>query len=460
MSDLRILEGIISVLLFLYIVRPFVRRFRGIDGLSVLPAVSLALAAGLFAAYGFRPEALPLAFFALVVFFGSVPRMFDIARKLRTDDYGERNPAVAVIGATALFLCAAFAVAFAPVGLDLPSPGSVSRFTARDSSRGVEVSFILESPAGAEPRPLVVYVPPVLGSAGMTVGLRSELVARGFVVLSCYRVGLDLPAEDERGKVRLPSAEHARDVLSAVLWGRSFAFAAEAGVRIELEREADLEFALGFIRGAASSGDPRFASVDVGNATIVGYGAGGAAALLYAAARPDEAVRAVVAIESPVFSALAFEPERPRPSAASAESSFADRAIAFASSAAASLKIRRVLGPAREVPSIAGVPSVLVVSDSIRSMKARDSRYATEVRIFRNARAGSRLVSYIGAGPFHFSDVPWAYPAYAFFARGRGRPAAGAAYYVERAADLCRSLSVDGIENLAAGPDALIEKND
>lgn len=459
MSDLIILEAVIAALLAVGLSRPFVRRFRGVDGLSALPALAFGLSAALVLAFGFRPEALPLTLFAFFSFVSSLPRLADIARRLRTDDYGERLPAVSAIGGTLLVACFAFAAVFAPASEAGSGSARALRFTVADPERGAELSFTLEGADGPAPRPSILFVPSSVGSAGATRRLRSSLVERGFAVLSFSRVGADLPAEDERGRVRFPGRAALADVLFSGLWGRRFAFAAEAGARLERGRLEDLRFALDLLRERAASGDPAFASVDAGKVLVVGCGAGASAALLYAADAPAAEVRAVVAVEPPLYSLLALEAPRAPVPAPAADASLGEKAARFMKELASRARVRRVLGPGRETPVAEALPVALLLSDRIGSLEERDGRYAGAVRLFRAARSAAYLVSFPGAGPLHYYDVPADYPVYAFFAPGLERAASDPGAYASRAADVCAAFAGGGIEGADLGPFARVEKN-
>jgi len=457
-DDLRILESVIAVLLLIYIVRPFVRKFRGVDGLSVLPGISLLLSIAAFPSFGFRPELLPLVLFSFAVFVAGLPRLADMARGLRTDDYGDGKPAFAVAGALVLAGVFAFAFVFSPVDAERkPLPGQL-RFSAVDPARGLEVSFILEGAESSEssgPLPLVVFGSPTFGSTGITDSLRAELASRGYAVLSYYRVGFDFPAETGAG-FRLPFRGHGFDAVLSLLAGGKLAVGAEAGARLERERLADLRFAVGYARALMGSGDERFAAVDSRRLIVAGYGSGGAAALLYGTEVQAGEIEAVAAIESPVRFYLEVEPELPAAEAPEGAVEPLDRARLLWSAARGSLRVRKTLGPARAVPA-ASVPTLMLVSDWVRDLRERDGRYASLIRVLRAAESRSALASIAGAGPVHFSDAPIDYPAYVFFVRGKDRFIPRTAAFAGRAAAVVDAFLRGTLESGGDVPGVVVE---
>ncbi|MFA6507463.1 MAG: hypothetical protein WCT14_15290 [Treponemataceae bacterium] len=466
MNDLLILESVIAGLLLIYIIRPFVRKFRGVDGLSALPGISFLLSIAVFPSFGFRPELIPLAFFALLAFVGSLPRLVDIARRLRTDDYGERQPILALVFIIFLFGTYAFSVVFSPINQQAPMRvGTAASIEVLDVARKVTMELLIggmEKEGVAEPYPLVIFGPPLLGSSGMTDTYRAELAGKGFSIVTYSRPGLDFPATGADGRSRFPRMNIAFDSIVSLLWGHDFAFAAEAGARIEKERLDDLRFIVEYIRSKITSGDERFRNIDGSRISIAGYGASGAAALMYAAEADPAFIRSVVAIESPVYSYLSVEMK----SSISEESEKKDSTIygsvvRLIGGIKKTLTVRKVLGPNRgnEIERSVKVPTMILVSDWIRDVSARDTRYATLVRIMHFSKVPCSIISIAGAGPTHYADILSDYPVYAFFAQGRDKFIPRNTPFAPQAAALSASFIHGTLYDTKASSGVLIEKN-
>ncbi len=463
MEDLRILEAVIAALLAVYLLRSYVRIFRGVDGLFALPAIAFLLTAGTVPAFGFRPELLPLGFFVLFVFLSSLPRLLDIARRLRVDDYGERRPLAAVFGMALLALTFAAAVAFVPASRNnVEPPAAVAAVVDRD--RGIEVVLTLRSGrGGSSPRPVVIFGPPVLGSANICDDYVAGLVSRGYSVVTYVRPGLDVPSFDESGRLRFPRFSAVVDSLSSSLFGDGLAFAAEAGARLEGERLSDLRFVVDEVRRRILAGDGWFSDQDVSRITAAGFGIGGAAALLYAAEADPRKIRSVIALEAPVHSYLeaASPPEQAGSNDAEESGGIQSRILSAAGKAKATFAVRAVKGIARRADAAIAprVPTMMLASDWIREIPRRDRRYGTLVRVLRASSVPCVIVSASGAGPLDFTDVPIDYPVFSFFARGSDKFIPFRTSFASHAAALSASFSRDFLPGTDAGPGIVIEKN-
>jgi hypothetical protein len=456
LSDLRILETVIAGLLAIYIVRPFVRKFRDVDGLFAMPAISFLLAVAAVPAFGFRPELLPLSLFAFFAFLSSLPRLADVARRLRTDDYGESSPAAATALLLTLCVFFAFAFVFTPrEGRETRPDAEGASFAVVDEGRGVRLVLTVEgvrSGAFPEPGPAVVFSPPVLGSAGIFGGFREALVSRGFTVVTCVRPGLDAPALDEEGRLRLPTRAFLFDALAALAFGDELAFAAEAGSRLEQERLEDLRFAVAYVRSRALDGDARFGAVDAARLSVAGYGAGGAAAALFAAEADPAEVRSVAAMEAPIHSYFTFgtaEDEIPRTGLAR-----------YFRGVERAFRIRTAQGSVRgERPAAAPrVPVLVLAADWIGDARLRERRYGTLIGLFGSSPGPSAIASAAGAGPLDYSDIPLDYPVYAFFARGADRFIPFGTSFSSQAADLVAGFAESFSDGLKPAPGVRIEK--
>ena len=408
MQDLIVLELIIATILFLAIIRPFVKGFQGIEGIAALPAIALVASIAVYPAYGLRPEFLPLLALSFIMFLGSIPRLVDVFRRLRTDDFGERSLIRLAVGFLFLGAVTVFAVMYAPKGRGAEGSG-YREALVHDDIRGVALSlrcYPADAMRGDDDliRPAILIAPPSTGSVSVVNRLSTQLSERGFLVTTFSRVGTDFPAYLPGGKRAYPSfGAYFKGVVSTI-GGRRLVSAARIGSAIERERAADIAFLVKYLRSAALKGDEPYRYADMDRLIVVGFGAGGAAATIYAASADALSIAAAVAVEGPILSALIGEdPGEGRQEGAK---TFSAWIVEFFTR----FRPERIIGTGT-VPSPI-VPILFLVSDRAREPKARDDRYATVLRAFRTAKAPSVLASIDGAGPFDYSDVAQEYPVY------------------------------------------------
>ncbi len=406
MQDLIVLELIIAAVLFLAIIRPFVKGFQGIEGIAALPLIALVASIAVFPAYGLRPEFLPLFALSFIMFLGSIPRLVDVLRHLRTDDFGESRFVRLVVGFLFLGAVTAFAVMYAPK-TDREAEPRYRETLIRDDIRDVELTlrwYAADHDDDSPGRPFILIAPPFSGSVSVMGGLCAELSERGFLVATFSRVGADFPAYLPGGRRAYPPIGTFINGAIATLGGRRLAYAARIGSAMERERAADIAFLVKQVRTAALRGEAPYTYADPGRFIVAGFGVSGAAATIYAASAEASSIAAAIAVEGPMLSALQGEgPDGTKPAGANAVSSW----MADLSSR---LWIERIIGTGAVPAPI--VPTLFLLSDHVREPKTRDDRYATVLRALRTAKAPSALASIDGAGPFDYTDVAQEYPVY------------------------------------------------
>jgi dienelactone hydrolase len=433
MGELNIPELLACLFLFLPLIRPFIKQLWPMEGLVWLPPLALGIIIALFPAYGFRPECLPLLLLALVVNCANLPSLGALLSHLRNDDFRERNPLLVVLALILLAGAAGIALYFRPA----PGPALLSRgvgaFSLEDEARGVRLTVRIYGPedGGAippgEPRPVMVMVPPAAGSVGSIDRVCGELRDLGFTVISYSRGGFDFPAIGEDGRKIQPPADQILRLLRVMSRGHVSAAVNAQGRLMEDQRRQDTAFLLARVGESVPSRDAfppgALAGADRKRVFLVGYGAGGAAVLLLAGA-PDFAsrypgVRGLIAVESPVLSALRGD-EREEPPPLGEDAGWF-RAIGFGiSNWARGLKPQRITGMTA-VPAPA-VPLLLLVSDRALQDRYVERRYGTLWRLFDDAKKPAILAAVPGAGPLDYSDIPLKYPLYAALFPGAGAP--------------------------------------
>ena len=405
-------EAVIVAFLALPFFRPFVKKLMPLDGLFWLPSISLLILLGIFPAYGFRPECLPMLIVALsinIVNFALRPY----------DSIHSHSPLLN------MFLLVFLSAAAIPMFVFAPKP--YSHFngdteTARtlkiensDKDYYLQIYGTIQTEADVA-KPLIFLVPPELGSARSVELVCRELNNKGFTVVTYSRKGYDTPYTNEKGQTR-PASPFAllrrwRIFRKATDWYS----VNEQGKNLETERRSDIEFLL--LHLPAFLGFSRRS--DLPPLLLTGYGAGGSA-LAYMAGETGFASRygkvlGVVAIESRLWSSYLGQdrqiPEIP-PSAG-----IIQRQLSLFTSHLGNMGPRRVLrtGP---LPGN-GIPVMYLISgkalESPRSQKPYEAIFDTMHT--SNSRVAA-LAAVERAGLLDYQDFPFTHPLYSFFLTGQ-----------------------------------------
>jgi dienelactone hydrolase len=392
--ELLLLETFAAVFLLLHLLRPVFKGLWKLNGLVLLPAAALGILTGIFPAYGFRPECLPLLAAALYINYQNTAAFFSLFSGLQNDDYRDRGP---VYTAAALilfgFVCWT-AWRYAPP-LDA-EPGTVETMLLQDRERNEELW--LRVYGVEEGRPLMVLIPPVAGSVPVTDAVCAVLAEKGLAVLTYSRPGFDSPALDPSGSAVRLSLPGLYRLGSALIRGHVSVPAAAAGTGLEEGRFRDLEFLVRELSQNKTLQD-MLPGVDRGTLFIAGYGAGGAAAVRLAETPEfSRQIKAVVAVESPFLSTL--EVETPKTSGIMARRFLPGK----------------ITGTGK--PPRPEIPVLYIVSE--RAVRERNGRYATIFGALRSSRGPALLAALSGAGPFDYSDSPRLYPLYSVLFGGKG----------------------------------------
>jgi hypothetical protein len=418
MREIWISEFFIGLFLFLGLIRTRVKKLAALAGLVWLPLAAFFLSIGLFPAYGFRPEVLPLAFFAGAVALPRIPAMISI-RRAGADDYLEKKTLFSLI-AGLLLLAFALYPAFRFSSLESAAPDSeVLSFTLQDddTKRVFNVRLYTARERGSS-RPLLVLGPPVFGAPALE-DVCAELAGKGFTVLFYTRRDPVSPAERFR-QFRAFSA------------GTRSAAANERGRALEEAGRRDLLAVLGSIAGNPELGEglSLFDLASREDLFLAGYDISASSLVLLAGSpsftRTWQAVKGIIAVESPLWS-LYREEERVFEALPPDAGWFASVRTGLGNWAA-SLKPKKIAG-LREIPAT-GIPVLYLVSD-----RALDAKYRLKYEaVFGSLRAGKKpavLAAACGAGPLDYAGFPSKYPLLSRLYDGRqedvwkGRQAAG-----------------------------------
>jgi hypothetical protein len=413
-NDLAVLDVIIALCLLGSLARPFWKTLNGVSGVAALPIVGFGIALAAGAAYGWRPETIPLTAIAALLSLVALPRLSDVFRRLRTDDYRERPIVPAAVGAVLCLAAAVFAVANAPRASNpLPADSAVvSQREISDPGRDVELTVRFYRPRGSEAAvKLAVVGPPLYGSMNAVDDYCLALALRGYQTVSFARAGWDYPYIDSAGGRRYPSAARQAALAVAYLFGDRVEFAARIGAAAGRERRYDLEYVLRTLEAGGFDAEFAFSAI-TGAKLIVGYGTSAAAVLEYASSPGSPAWQSVAAVESwpAAFPAAAIPASR----------SVADTADELASAqglagwAARTLAAFRLwtaeigwCGIVSEFPTaVPVIPTLFISSDRISDLRYRDGRYAPTLQRFAAAKGPALSASFSGVGGFGFTSIP------------------------------------------------------
>lgn len=207
MLDVYVFQGIVSLLLFLYIIKPAVKNFQNVPGVTLMPILACVVTALAFVVTGYQPQLALLALYALWQAVTSLPALSRQASRLKTDDWRDVPRLRIVIRLAILIAVAGTAFRFAP-----GEPAQFSGFSqapwqvdARVSLQNASseppstqaIPFALYPPpktkAGKEDV-LILIVPPALGSMASVDRMAREFASRGFWTATHGSPGADFPA--------------------------------------------------------------------------------------------------------------------------------------------------------------------------------------------------------------------------------------------------------------------------
>ncbi|MDR1231313.1 MAG: hypothetical protein LBK61_07925 [Spirochaetaceae bacterium] len=311
MEELIVVESVIGIFLLAHIVRPYIGAFREATGFVFFPVIALFCCVAMIPAYGVRPECFPLFLFTAIytiLYFPSVTAFF--SRLKNYSDYDSRLPlsflAVVLLAAS---LVAAFR--FSPQDEQPFDSMKKTQFTVNDSSREVDLFVSYYEGNGND---LVLITPPVTMPLSLIEDICFALKETGYKVLAFSRPYFDNFAVGENGEtIELPVTRKIKRYTQAINGIKN-----RAAIPLQrndaAEREADIRFLLSALK---SNPQLREIAPHYENIFLLGYGAGGAAAVGLSGdrgfLRANPEIKAVAAIESVVlcdFSVPEYEPDK------------------------------------------------------------------------------------------------------------------------------------------------------
>lgn len=414
MSDLLLLEWLIIGLVGLELVRPFFKSIRDVSGFVLFPILAFLIVILIFKVHGFRPELIPLGLVSFLFSLARIPQIFALFQRLRFENEGPPSIIALVLGILIVGVSGGIALMFIPKNDSFLTLNSIPIFETEiiQNTDGASELIVRKYRASStDSKATIVLVPPISGSVEVVDSICSALYEKNYSVITFSKPGLDIPAYDVSGKPVYPSIKTIAKYGLSITAGLFLKTPNEFGRSVEDERLRDL------VRVLNSLGNS-------GPIFIVGYGAGGAAAVRFVAENPDFPIAGLVNIEGPLYSVLEFNEVS---EAASGITAVLQR-----------MKPRTVnsIGP---VP-VLNKPLLLLVSDTISKIESRDGRYATLVRLIHQDKAPALLLAVSGAGPFDYSNVGLQYPLYSALMPGIGNRVHSAGYYIKTTTDLINNF--------------------
>jgi hypothetical protein len=392
--EIWIPEAIAVLFLALPLLRPFSKKLWPLDGLTFLPLVAFGITIGIFPAYGFRPECIPLLVFA---FFASVASRHN-------DSFRDRGPLLTVCAFILLIAVTVPLFAFSSRAY------SYSKDRVSEPAREMQVTdrMVLKVYGAVQAnRPLVFMVPPEIGSAASVDMVCAELQKKNFTVVTYYAKEPDFSWK--RFSFLVKPLTHLRSFRS----GTRMVSANVQGKAVEAERGTEIEYLLPQLPvflGYTHDNPPPF--------LLTGYGAGGSA-LAYLAGENGFISRynnviGVVAIESRLWSS--YRPESRDIIKVPVGGGIIKRQWANIIRRLNSLWPQQVTrtGPLPDT----GLPVLHLLSGKALDIPAGQKPYEAIFDSMRSSSGPIALAAIEGAGPLDYQDFPVTHPIYSFLLPG------------------------------------------
>jgi hypothetical protein len=397
-------ELLIVVFLALPLLRPFVKRLWPVEGLTWLPLVALGITIGIFPAYGFRPECVPMLAFAVIYNFIHFSPIVSGMFARSNDAFRDRGALFTVCAF--IFLSAATIPMFAfsaqtevPAERDTVSVVRVNR----------DYSLRIYGPVQAN-RPLIFLVPPEWGSIASVDLVCTELQKKRFTVVTYFSQDKDSWAQ---------SLSYWRVFRNAAV----FVSANEKGKAIEAQRRKEIELLMPRLPSLLGGGDDDLPPPLL----LAGYGAGGSA-LAYLAGESGFIsaygnVRGVIAIESRLWSSYLPEVRNvPAVPFTPGVRGVFTRFWANIVNRFNNLQPQRV-ARSGSLPGAglteSGLPVLYLVSGRALDVAEGQKPYQAVFDTLRSSSGPAALAAIEGAGPLDYQDYPLTHPIYSYLLPGQ-----------------------------------------
>jgi len=420
MSEIWVSETLVCLFLALPLIRPLVKRLWHLDGLVWLPFISLLILAGLFPAYGFRPECLPIMLFTLIYNISNLSALLSSIRQQPNDAFRDRSKLLTLFAFILLGASAFTMYAFSPRTGDYPQTETegggaplAKLLKISDKDHGMEY-YLRVYGQFQSLRPIIFIVPPEIGSSASIELICTELSDKGYTVVTYSRKDFDFPFVDENGKKHFSLLIKLPEYIYTSVKGTKFTSANKSGKALEAERQSDIEYLLPRIYDLF--GESNYDELPP--ILLAGYGAGGSA-LAYMNANgaftQNNKILGIAAIESRLWSS--YQTESPdvsddsykRGSIYSRFMNMVDRIPGLTP---------KTLKRKEELPS-AGIPILYLVSGEALKHPRLDygsgkNPYQAVFDTQRLAPGPIAIAAITDAAPMDYLDFPLTHPVYSF----------------------------------------------
>jgi hypothetical protein len=419
MSELWIPEAIACLFLVLPLFRPLVKALWPLDGLVWLPLAAVVITVGIFPAYGFRPECLPILLFAFIYTIANLNSIVSSIRSQPSDAFRDRNPLLTVFAFITLGAAVFTMFAFLPRTGSFPETETARLLKIPGDSVGRDYYLQIygQSDRDQTGRPIIFLVPPELGSSASMKLVCSTLGNKGYTVVTYSRKNFDLPFIDENGKKHFSLLLKMPGYLYASFMGTRLVSANNRGKAMEAERRADIEYLLPRIYGLTGE-------TDYEPILLAGYGAGGSA-LAYLNANggfgSNNNVLGIIAVESRLWSS--YEIETPAGYRNSSIHGFSYHILTKIVDSLTDL-LPKTLKRTKTLLPTANLPVLYLVSGRALNYPLLDygrgkNPYQAIFDTERLASGPIAIAAIKDSGPYDYQDFPLTHPVFSFSLPGQ-----------------------------------------
>lgn len=411
--EIWIPELVAVLFLVLPLFRPFIKKLWYLDGLAWLPVIALVIIAGIFPAYGFRPECLPILLFTFVYSIANILPVISGVSSRSNDTFRDRGPLVTML-AFILLGAATFPMFAFSAKVDTRLKGEVEFveiIEAKKTRYNAGNYYIRVYGTVQADRPLIVLAAPEIGSAASVDLVCRELYKKNYTIVTYYFRGNDLFKRYAAFPAQL--VKHWHIVRNASV----FASAHKQGKIREEERRAEIEYLLSRLPSLLNAGKGSLPPL-----LLVGYGTSGSA-LAYLAgddrfiSRYDN-VLGTVAIESRLWSSyLPVLPAMSVPKSGGKIQRYWTGFINRLNTMRPQRVSRSGLLPGAEVSGNT-LPVLYLISGRALDVPQGQKPYRAVFDTLRSGSGPVALAAIEGAGPLDYQDYPFTHPIYSFFLPG------------------------------------------
>jgi len=416
LREIWIPQALIVIFLIIPALRPLIKKLWPIDGLSWLPLLALGTMAGIFPAYGFRPECLPMLIFVILYNLININALVSSIKRRPGYYFNNRRffrtvLLIVILGAAALPM-----FVFLPINYDGPNIETVFVKTTKITDAESKNEYFLQIFGNIqENKPAIFIVPPDFGSSKSIEFICSGLCEKGFIVITYSRKGYDNPLTTENSVRYLSSFGKLFSHWNVNRNVNDNTEMNEERAGMEKERKYDVEFLLprlvSLINNSKNNKNPPL--------LFIGYGAGGSAIFFLAQEKKIfsnyQNIIGIIAVESRLWSASIQRKNTEifKPTGSIDEYRLQHYNEIFKGESQTWLERQT------ETQLSAKVPVLFIVSGRMLDYQEEENPYKNVLEEFHFTSGPVALAAIENAGPFDYQDFPFTHPIYSFFFSGK-----------------------------------------